>query len=136
VEFRVVIEGSPRKLRSEIVEEVYCVGREALRNAFHHAQASAIELLIVYGTRDLHVVVHDDGCGIDSDILDERSQAGHWGLKGMRERAQEIGAHLEIRSRSGSGTEVDLLVPSAFIRAGRQWIPSWIHLLGVRRGPG
>ena len=136
VEFRVVIEGSPRKLRSEIVEEVYCVGREALRNAFHHAQASAIELLIVYGTRDLHVVVHDDGCGIDSDILDERSQAGHWGLKGMRERAQEIGAHLDIRSRSGSGTEVDLLVPSAFIRARRRWIPSWIHLLGVRRGPG
>jgi signal transduction histidine kinase/ligand-binding sensor domain-containing protein len=136
VEFRVVIEGSSRKLRSEIVEEVYCVGREALRNAFHHAQASAIELLIMYGTRDLHVVVHDDGCGIDSDILNKRSRAGHWGLKGMRERAQQIDAHLEIRSRSGSGTEVDLLVPSAFIRARRQWIPSWIHQLRVRRGPG
>jgi signal transduction histidine kinase len=136
VKFNVFVEGPTRELRPKILDEAYSIGREALLNAFHHAQASAIELLIVYGTRDLHVVVHDDGCGIDSDILDERSQAGHWGLKGMRERAQEIDAHLEIRSRSGSGTEVDLLVPSAFIRARRQWIPSWIHLLGVRRGPG
>jgi signal transduction histidine kinase len=117
------------------LDEAYSIGREALLNAFHHAQASAIELLIVYGTRDLQVVVHDDGCGIDSDILDKGSRAGHWGLKGMRERAQEIGAHLEIRSHRGSGTEVDVLVPSAFIRARRRWILSWIHFLRVRRQP-
>jgi signal transduction histidine kinase len=70
------------------------------------------------------VVVRDDGRGIDSDILDSGSRPGHWGLKGMRERAKEICARLEIRSNPGSGTEVEVLVPSAFIRGRNKWILS------------
>jgi signal transduction histidine kinase/ligand-binding sensor domain-containing protein len=135
IEFQVTIEGTARKLRAKIVEETYSIGREALVNAFHHAQATTIELLIVYGTRDLWVTVRDDGCGMDSDTLDQGSRAGHWGLKGMRERAHEIGAHLKIRSGPGAGTEVDVLVPSAFVWVRRPLALWWFRFLRARPEP-
>jgi signal transduction histidine kinase len=135
VKFQVTVEGASRKLRAKIVDETYSIGREALVNAFHHAQATEIELLIVYGTRDLRVTVRDDGCGIDADTLDQGSRAGHWGLKGMRERAHEIGAHLDIRGRPGAGTEVDVLVPSAFVPVRRPWAIWWFRFLRARREP-
>jgi signal transduction histidine kinase len=111
VTFSVIVEGAARKLRPRIVDEAYCIGREALLNAFHHAEASSIELLIAYGDQNLRLRVRDNGCGIDPSILAKGSRAGHWGLKGMRERAQEIGSDLEIRSPPGAGTEVELKVP-------------------------
>jgi signal transduction histidine kinase len=57
-------------------------------------------------------MVRDDGCGIDPQVLDAGRQ-GHWGLPGMRERSEGIGASLKLRSRIGAGTEVELTVPSA-----------------------
>jgi nitrate/nitrite-specific signal transduction histidine kinase len=65
--------------------------------------------------------VRDDGCGIDPGILEDESRAGHWGLIGMRERAREIGAQLEIRSRAGAGTEVELTVLSTYALSRRWW---------------
>lgn len=121
VTFRDSTEGETRELRAKIVQEAYCVGREALLNAFHHAQANSIELLIVYGKTALRVRVRDDGCGIDPAILEDECRAGHWGLIGMRERAREIGAQLEIRSRAGAGTEVELTVLSPYARSRRWW---------------
>ncbi len=121
VTFRESTEGEPRNLRSNIMQEAYSIGREALLNAFHHAQASSIELLIVYGKSDLRLRVRDDGRGIDPGVLKDESRAGHWGLKGMRERAREIGAQLEIRSRLGGGTEIELTVPAAFARSRHFW---------------
>jgi signal transduction histidine kinase len=121
VTFRDSVEGEARELRPKVVEEAYSIGREALLNAFHHAQASSIELLIVYGKTDLRMRVRDDGCGIDPGILEDESRAGHWGLIGMRERAREIGAQLEIRSRAGAGTEVELTVLSTYALSRRWW---------------
>ena len=54
--------------------------------------------------------IRDDGMGIDRTLLDA-GRDGHWGLRGMRERAQQIGAQLDIWSETGAGTEVDLRVP-------------------------
>ena len=143
--FQVTIEGAARKLRATIVEETYNIGREALVNAFHHAQATAIELLIAYGTKDLRVTVRDDGRGIDPGTLDQGSRTGHWGLQGMRERAHEIGAHLQIKSGPGTGTEVDVVVPSAFVRMRRMssafvWVRRplalwWFRFLRARPEP-
>ena len=47
----------------------------------------------------------------------ETGREGHWGLQGMRERAQQIGAQLEIWSQAGAGTEVDLSIPGAIAYA-------------------
>jgi signal transduction histidine kinase/ligand-binding sensor domain-containing protein len=121
VTFRDSVEGEASGLRPKIVEEAYSIGREALLNAFHHAQASSIDVLIVYGKTDLRVRIRDDGCGIDPGILEDECRAGHWGLIGMRERAREIGAQLEIRSRAGAGTEVELTVPSPYARSRSRW---------------
>jgi signal transduction histidine kinase len=59
------------------------------------------------------LVVRDDGKGIDPKVLKDRGRAGHWGLPGMYERAEGIGARLDIWSEPGAGTEVRLTVPAA-----------------------
>lgn len=95
-----------------MLDEVYRIGREAYINAAAHAQASRIEIMIEYGLRDFRLAVQDDGRGIDPQIL-KKGRQGHFGLAGMRERAQAIGSVLKIRTRAGAGTEVELIVPAA-----------------------
>jgi signal transduction histidine kinase len=109
--YRVVVEGSALPLRPAIRDEVYRIGREALANAFWHSGAGNIDLLLVYSAHELRVLVGDDGCGIDPEVL-QSGREGHWGLSGMRERAQRIGGKLKISSRTGSGTQVELRLPS------------------------
>jgi signal transduction histidine kinase len=57
--------------------------------------------------------VKDNGKGIDPQILKQGSRRGHWGLPGMRERAEAIGAELDVWSSPANGTEVSLRVPAA-----------------------
>jgi signal transduction histidine kinase len=110
--FRVSIEGTPRQLHPILRDDVYRIAREALRNAFHHAEAKQIEAGITYGERVLRLRIRDDGKGIDPKLL-EAGRDGHWGLPGMRERAQQIGAQLDLWSKVGAGTEMDLRIPGA-----------------------
>jgi len=108
--FRVVVEGLSVPLRRAILDDVYRIGREALMNAFCHSHASSIDVHLEYSTNELRMVVRDDGCGIDSKVL-QFGKDGHWGLPGMRERAERIGASLRVLSRPGHGTEVELRLP-------------------------
>jgi len=110
--FRVSIEGTPRDLDPILRDDIYRIAREALRNAFSHAQASRIEAEITYGQRLLRLRIRDDGKGIDPKLLDV-GRDGHWGLPGMRERAQQIGAQLDMWSEVGAGTEMELRVPGS-----------------------
>jgi signal transduction histidine kinase len=110
--FRVIVEGSPRALHPIVRDEVYRISREAVMNAFRHARAKNIMVEVSYLDNALRVLVNDDGRGIDSEVL-ESGRDGHWGLSGMRERAERIKARLKVRSRVGSGTEVELSVPTA-----------------------
>jgi signal transduction histidine kinase len=109
-DFRVVVEGRPRPLHPLIRDEVFYIGREALVNAFHHSRARRIEVEVEYRDNRLRILVSDDGDGIDPRVLQE-GREGHWGLSGMRERAERIGARLKVRSRVSGGTEVELSVP-------------------------
>jgi signal transduction histidine kinase/ligand-binding sensor domain-containing protein len=109
----VTVEGYPRALHSVVWDESYWIGREALLNAFHSADAKRVELDLMYGTRDLQLRVRDNGRGIPAEILEAGGRPGHWGIRGMRERAGRIGAHLEIASRPGLGSEVALRVPAS-----------------------
>ncbi len=110
--FLVSIEGTPRDLHPILRDDIYRIAREALRNAFHHAQASKIEAEIAYGERLLRLRIRDNGKGIDPKLL-KAGRDGHWGLPGMRERAQQIGAQLEMWSEVGAGTEVELSIPGS-----------------------
>jgi signal transduction histidine kinase len=110
VNFRVIVEGQPKPLRPLLRDEVYRIGREALLNAFRHAQAASIDVELSYSPGRLKILVRDDGCGIDPGILGT-GRDGHWGLTGMRERADRIGAEFHVWSSAGSGTEVELSIP-------------------------
>ena len=112
IDFRVIVLGSGRKLNPLIRHEVYHIGRELLVNAFRHSRANRIEVELEYALRRFRLVVRDNGCGIDPQVLRE-GREGHWGLQGMRERAERIGARLRVWSRAGAGTEVLLSVPNS-----------------------
>jgi signal transduction histidine kinase len=109
--FRVVVEGSPKAIRPVVRDEIYRIAREALRNAYGHAHARTIEAEIRYEEKLLRVRIRDDGTGIKETHLGETGRAGHYGLRGMRERAKLIGANLEVWSEKGAGTEIELRVP-------------------------
>jgi ligand-binding sensor domain-containing protein/signal transduction histidine kinase len=111
--FRVIVEGERQTLPPILQDEVYRIGREVLRNAFQHARAHLIEAEIRYDDHLLRLRIRDDGQGIDPKVQQEGRRAGHWGLPGVRERAQRIGAQLDFWSEAGAGTEVQLIVPAA-----------------------
>ena len=108
--YRVVVEGSPLPLQAVIHDEVYSIGREALVNAFRHSGASKIEVELEYATNKMRVLVRDNGCGINPAVV-RWGRDGHWGLSGMRERAERIGAKFKVMSGHSAGTEIELCVP-------------------------
>ncbi|HEL2979312.1 TPA: histidine kinase [Stenotrophomonas maltophilia] len=120
---RLTVEGATPPLQADAAEEVFLIGREAIRNALRHASASAIEVELSYGTRCFLLHVRDDGVG----IADENAGHGHWGLQGMRERAQRLGAELQLWTRAGLGTEVALAVPARrlYHRRPSRWHWPW-----------
>ena len=82
-----------------------------MRNAFKHSEAHAIAAEIFYGD-SLRVRIRDDGKGMDPALV-KQGRSGHYGLAGMRERADRIGGNLDIRSRPGGGTEIELSISGA-----------------------
>jgi signal transduction histidine kinase/ligand-binding sensor domain-containing protein len=119
-EFRVSVHGTCRELHPIVREEGFLIGREALGNAFRHAGARQIEVEVSYDHAALHVRIRDDGEGINPDVLTAGGRPGHFGLIGMRERAKKLGARLEVWSKPGAGTEVELRVPGRVAYGGRK----------------
>jgi signal transduction histidine kinase len=112
-EFRVTVNGEPLPLHPVVFDEVHRLGREAIANAFRHSQAKNIEAELHYERRQFRISIRDDGIGITPEIMSRGFRIGHWGLPGMRERAKKLGGHLDIWSRLGAGTEIELRVPAA-----------------------
>jgi ligand-binding sensor domain-containing protein/signal transduction histidine kinase len=117
---RLLVEGKQRELNPVLRDEIYRIGREALRNAFRHARAQKIEAEITYGDSEFQFHMRDDGIGIAPEVADQGARAGHWGLPGMRERARRFGGRLEVWSEQGAGTEIELSVPAAIAYGGWQ----------------
>jgi ligand-binding sensor domain-containing protein/signal transduction histidine kinase len=120
VEFCVIVEGRTQPFHPVLRDELYRIGREAVINAFRHSRAGSIEVELEYSAKQFRLVVRDDGCGMDSHVI-QTGREGHWGLPGMRERADRIGAQLRVWSRPERGTRVELTVPGhlAFRSANR-----------------
>ena len=117
--FRVEVEGKPRNLHPIRRDEVHRIAAEALGNAFRHAQARNIEVEIRYEEKQFRLRIRDDGKGIDPEVLSAGGREGHFGLHSMKERAEVADGKLEIWSRDGAGTEIELTIPasSAYIGA-------------------
>jgi signal transduction histidine kinase/ligand-binding sensor domain-containing protein len=129
-EFSVQVEGIPRPLNPIIRDEAYRIVVESLRNAVRHANARRIEVDIRYGEQALGLRIRDDGRGIDPVVLGQEHIPGHWGLRGMRERAKLIGGTFEVWSQLGTGTEAELTIPAASAyakpRDARGFALSWL----------
>jgi len=110
IQLRVFVQGKPRALKPAIQEQIFLIGREAVVNALRHSEATNIEVEVQYLRRLLRVFVRDNGRGIDPQVV-QTGRDSHWGLRGMRERAESIGARFGIRSRPGAGTEVQVTIP-------------------------
>jgi len=126
VDFKMVIGGTPRTLHQMVGSELLQIGHEALINAFLHSRATVIEIEIEYGLKSLNLLVRDNGCGIDSEIL-RSGREGHWGLTGMRERAEKIKAEIKIWSRVDAGTEVVVSVPRRFAFKNTGLFSNWVR---------
>ncbi|MBL8165111.1 MAG: sensor histidine kinase [Anaerolineae bacterium] len=95
---------APLSLQNTAVEHgLYRIVQEALFNAARHAQAKKILIRIEPSARELVIAVSDDGVGFQVDAAHTN---GHFGIRGMHERAQHIGAVLRILSHVGTGTTV------------------------------
>ncbi len=128
IPMRTIVEGTPRPIQPIVQEEVQSIIKEALRNAFAHSNASRIEAEIAYRRTKFLVRIRDDGRGVNPEVLASGGRAGHWGLAGMRERANQLGAKFELWSEVGAGTEIQLTVPGsvAYVRgSGRSAGPSF-----------
>jgi len=126
------VEGTPRPLNPVVRDEAYRIVAEGMRNAIRHAKARRIEVEIRYDERQLRLRIRDDGAGIDPAILESEHKAGHWGLRGMRERAEFVGGTLELWSQVGTGTEVELNIPAESVYA-RSPARTWAAFFRVRR---
>ena len=103
------VQGRARELHPVVRDEIYRIGYEAIRNACVHSQASRIEVGLEYG-HDITLQISDNGVGIDATVI-ETGKEGHFGLRGMRERAERIGAKFTLAGGPGTGTAIRLIVP-------------------------
>ncbi len=114
---------TPARVTLELVDEVprcapeielatYRIVQEALRNAIQHAQAEQIEIQVRCAEGNLVVSVEDDGVGFALPLRpDVLTQAGHFGLVGMQERAMRLGGRLQVERRPQGGTRVLVTLP-------------------------
>jgi signal transduction histidine kinase len=130
--FAFAVDGTVRRLQPAILDEVYRIGHEALRNAFGHARAAQVTVDVAYRRAAFVLTVADDGCGIDPSWLAGHGRPDHWGLRGMRERAERIGGRLDIDSGAGRdggrGTRVTLTLPGRIAYRSRPfWRRGWLR---------
>jgi len=110
---QVEAEGTRRNLQPMVRDEVYRIACEALRNAVRHAHARCIAVEIQYEESHFRLRVRDDGRGMTQERVEKGPPKGHFGLHGMRERAEGIGGHIDFWSKPDFGTVIDLEIPAS-----------------------
>jgi signal transduction histidine kinase len=110
MEFDLKIEGQTWGLPIRVRTEVLAIVREGLRNAFEHSCAKTVVVVIRYAKRGLKISIQDNGIGVSEQQLKLRQSEGHWGIAGMRERAEKLHGRLTIVSQPSKGTTVNLIM--------------------------
>ncbi|HET6975317.1 MAG TPA: two-component regulator propeller domain-containing protein [Pyrinomonadaceae bacterium] len=110
--------GESREMHPVVRDEIYRIGYEAIRNACAHSDANRFDVKLEYG-HDLTLAVSDNGVGIETEVL-ENGKDGHFGLSGMRERAERIDSKFSLDTSPDSGTVITLIVPGRVAFTPRQ----------------
>ena len=106
--------GAERELEPPVERAVMRIVGESLRNVAQHAHANAAKLRLSYAANEIVIVIEDDGVGFDLDTTQaSATESGHFGLAGMRERAESIGGSLTVMSQPQRGTVVTATLPYA-----------------------
>lgn len=108
-EFVIIVNGNPTRLAGTLETHLLRLAQEAVANAAKHSGAKRIEVLLDYDEESVRLTVRDDGSGFDPQAM--TALTGHFGLSGMRERAEKVAGRLRINSAPGKGTEVEVFVP-------------------------
>ncbi len=106
--------GQSRELDAVVERAIIRIVGEALRNVAQHAGATTAKVALLYDQDGVVVTVEDDGKGFDVDETFRGAEdRGHFGVVGMRERAEAAGGHLVVRSEPGKGSIVRSSIPYA-----------------------
>src|SRR5581483_9464436 len=97
--------GTRRPLPSKVEDELWKIGQEAVANAVRHADAKHLKIDLSFEPKKVKLAITDDGCGFSGEP-ESSGPNGHFGLKGMRERAEQIDADLSVSSAPGQGTQI------------------------------
>jgi signal transduction histidine kinase len=111
-DLEVEVEVEPVDLPGHVEVALYRIAQEALQNVVKHAEATAVLIRLAAADDGVRLVVSDDGQGFDEDLVAGAEDRHSYGLVGIRERAELIGASLTLTSRQGMGTTVEVLVPT------------------------
>lgn len=117
---RVSSHGRRQSLQPRVADDILCIVGEALFNAAKHADASEVAVTLDYGRHGLHIAVRDNGVGVSPEKAALAGRSGHFGMLGMRERAERIGARFSIEGQAGMGTCVTLRIQSGMAYASDQ----------------
>ena len=109
VDFQFEVRGRAQQAPYNVEANLFLLAREAVINALNHAAASRIRLTLAYTLQELRVTVEDNGKGFDPDVA--LSKAGHWGFRGMQERARVAGGNFQVNSAPGHGSTIEVSVP-------------------------
>jgi ligand-binding sensor domain-containing protein/signal transduction histidine kinase len=107
VKARVQVSGTFRPVDARVEAELIRIGQEAMTNIVRHAQAEHADVTLLFQEKLLRMTIRDDGRGFEGN-LDDYRQNGHFGLTGMRERAEQIGARFSVTSVKDKGTEIQI----------------------------
>ena len=104
------VKGTYRPVKRKIEDELLRIGQEAVANAVRHAAATRIEVQLTYAAAEVALQVADDGKGFAASP-NRSGPEGHFGIRGMHERAEEIDAVMVLESTPGAGTRVRVEAP-------------------------
>ncbi len=106
-------EGEPIQVPPGVASHLFRIAQEGVTNALKHAQARKIEIVLRFQPQVVELSVNDDGCGFDPQAA---AANGHFGLRGLKERARALDAELALDSQPGRGTRLHLKLPAASLR--------------------
>jgi signal transduction histidine kinase len=125
----IIIRGAPRALTNDAYQQLVDIAREAVRNAIQHAKCQHIRVTVAYHSHSIVLVIADDGCGITPTLLLADTSAGHYGILGMQERAQQLDAEFALGPNGTLGTKVLVHVPAEIAFADTPRRSGWSDLL-------
>lgn len=105
--------GERRALRADAQDELYAIAREAIANALRHSGSATLAAELSYGAAGFTLAVRDQGKGFAAGAPAGGQGGRHWGLTGMRERAERVGGALRLHSAPGAGATVEVSLPAA-----------------------